>query len=235
MESKRYSHSFINYLRAVLQERIKKNPRYSLRAFAKSLNTSPGHISKLLNNQVDLTDQSFEKILTSLKLTEWEISYHRETFKVDKLRHRDKLVSIDRTSPHLVDWLRYYSEEDHLLLLKFFDGKSLKYDINEISQRVGLDPSRSQIIVDRLLRLGLLTVKAGFLQPRLHPGSRELHFVPIEGKDISQVKLVLNMSIPSERIEELDHLLNKVNLFSYYSDGLSLESEERQLKDKTAG
>lgn len=60
------------YLIAAFQERKEKNPRYSLRAFARSLGVSSGQLSEILSGKRPLSHKLARRISTSMSLGEAE-------------------------------------------------------------------------------------------------------------------------------------------------------------------
>jgi uncharacterized protein (TIGR02147 family) len=73
------------YLKSVLQNRQLKNKRYSLRAFAKSLNISPGALSKVLNSINNLSEQKALQFAQQLKFNEYETDYFLRLVTMNKL------------------------------------------------------------------------------------------------------------------------------------------------------
>ena len=58
------------YLKTELDRRLKSNPRYSLRAFAKSMKIDHGYLSKVLSGKILMTVETAEAIAKNLKLNE---------------------------------------------------------------------------------------------------------------------------------------------------------------------
>ncbi len=73
------------YLKSVLQNRQLKNKRYSLRAFARSLDISPGALSKILNSINNLSEQKALQFAQQLKFNESETDYFLRLVTMNKL------------------------------------------------------------------------------------------------------------------------------------------------------
>lgn len=63
-----------DYLITIFNERKEKNPRYSLRAFARSLGVSSGQLSEILSGKRPLSHKLARRISIALALTEEESS-----------------------------------------------------------------------------------------------------------------------------------------------------------------
>jgi plasmid maintenance system antidote protein VapI len=73
IETMKHSADFRTYLRAELIKRTKHNPKYSLRAFARSLNVQSGFLSKILLGQRRVTEATVQKFGVKLGLSPREI------------------------------------------------------------------------------------------------------------------------------------------------------------------
>lgn len=60
---------FINFLESELETRKKKNPQYSLRAFAVSLDEGPAYLSKVLNRKIEISALKIYKYSVQLKIS----------------------------------------------------------------------------------------------------------------------------------------------------------------------
>lgn len=93
-------HAFYQtFLRKVLSQRCDKNPRYSIRAFAKSLRTDPGSISRILAGKQVPSFKICEKIFASLALSPSE----QKKFLASVALQR-KFLGLRRTPPQLKEF-----------------------------------------------------------------------------------------------------------------------------------
>ena len=72
------------YLQNELLKRCEKNPHYSLRSFAKSLEISPSALSAILNKKRNLTDKTAKRL--ALKL-DFSLSKVRSLLSKKKNQH----------------------------------------------------------------------------------------------------------------------------------------------------
>jgi cyanate lyase len=64
----------VDILKNIFQERINKNPKYSLRAFARDIGLSPSLLSMVMSGQRQLTAKQAAKISLKLKLSDELVS-----------------------------------------------------------------------------------------------------------------------------------------------------------------
>jgi len=170
--------NFVSFLKNELLIRNSKNPRYSLRSFAKSLNLSSSFLSKLLNGKRALTEETFNSITARLALSpQIENHYRREEFenalvktkmidvnhkkkfkpdaKLKKLKDSDqefKKITMDQFSL-IADWY-------HFALLELLSTEGFILNSNFVASRLNISSLEAKHAIDRLLRLGLIKEKA---------------------------------------------------------------------------
>ena len=137
-------------LQNTLVERIRKNPRYSLRAFAKSLEMNQGTLSQILNGTRKLTLQTRQKIAERLGLVEERFDFGRSV-DVDQTEYRQIAV----------DQLNMISNWHHDALLELLKIKHLSNQPRKMAQSLGISVVEVNAALDRLERLGLIEKKAG--------------------------------------------------------------------------
>jgi transcriptional regulator with XRE-family HTH domain len=75
MKTVRDYSKFKIYLQNEFIERVKKNPSYSLRAFAKSLDINDSTLSKILKGKLNITDKRFNFLSEKLKIRFEDLNY----------------------------------------------------------------------------------------------------------------------------------------------------------------
>jgi uncharacterized protein (TIGR02147 family) len=149
-------------LEAEFRVRHDKDPKYSLRAFAKTLHVSPSYLSRIMSGQRELTIAGAEKISESLGLSPDD----REDFLrsvVGVLRERPRTSTPTRTSSTqaeyhqlTVDAFTTISEWYHYAILELTFVKGFKSDPKWIAKMLGIPVLVAKAAVDRLKRLELL-------------------------------------------------------------------------------
>jgi transcriptional regulator with XRE-family HTH domain len=140
--------SFRSYLQEELVRRCKKNPRYSLRAFARVLQVEPSYLSKLLRGERSLTERKIISFSKSLSLNPELV----ESFV--------KPTAPARSEPGFVqlseDRFQVISEWYHFALLELMTVKDFIPSVPWAARALGLRPTEVRAAVERLARLGFI-------------------------------------------------------------------------------
>lgn len=146
--------NFRDLLRTELVERIKRNPGYSLRAFARSLGVSPATISIVISGKKPVTLSLIRKVAPALKLTAEKVkNYQLELIQPTEVRRGQKnyqTVELDQVAI-ISDWYHY-------AILNLMRTTGFKPKPLWISRRLGIKPVEAQMALERLIRVGLLSV-----------------------------------------------------------------------------
>lgn len=157
-----------NVLFSIFERKRKKNRSYSLRAFARDLKLSPGAISQILSGRRRLTFRTASQILRRSNLdtdsrTEIQsyflgnagsvIAPGTIEFEQDDGRNYD--LSPDVFSV-IADWYHY-------AILEMAAMENCEDDPKKLGARIGVSADRVKRAIDRLVSLGLLKKKDGFL------------------------------------------------------------------------
>ena len=154
---------FRDRLASELETRRRRNPKYSLRAFAKFLGVDAGILSKILSGKrapsMKLADRALDRLDVSApekRLFLKSLLSEKETVRLGEppvLSHRklDPLVFQVIKEPH------HYA----ILELTFCEG--FRSDPKWIAKRLGLKGSKAEAAIRRLKQVGLLVEKDGRL------------------------------------------------------------------------
>src|SRR5690606_26911439 len=142
-------------LQEALEERKKRNPRYSLRAFAKAIGVDNATLSRILNERSIPSQESAIAIAEELGLDN-ESRYHFLK-SLEKARRQDRLTD-------LPDSLQYqnirFSPEDEVSLATIAVGElvasGLATTIPEICYMSGLPEYEVEEVVSQLIKFGSL-------------------------------------------------------------------------------
>jgi transcriptional regulator with XRE-family HTH domain len=201
-------------LREELARRASRNPKYSLRAFAKTLGLSSSFVSKLMNGQRPLTQKTLEKISPHLSLSPVQVS----NLMASMGEKRDSSLEFDNLDP---DRFQLISDWYHFAILELSSVQGILLNLKSVSACLGISIHEAKVALERLQRLGLLnqqnelnpaTVRnfstlgpkfaseANRNQQRqiLQMAIRALDEIPFEQRDQSSVTL----AIPRSRLNE---------------------------------
>jgi uncharacterized protein (TIGR02147 family) len=164
---------------SMLQERInflcKKNPAFSLRAFAKQLQTSPGSLSEIMRGRRPLTAKNAQKIARHLFSDQAESVKFIVLAKEHGKRTNKALAKkeVDKDFPSDVDELpptelsaqilAVMTDATHFYLLALMRTDDFKSDARWIAKRLKKNPIEIQTMVTRLKNLGLIKAINGRL------------------------------------------------------------------------
>jgi transcriptional regulator with XRE-family HTH domain len=133
---------FINLLKQELRFRKKKNPRYSLRAFARCLEVDQSSLSKILTGRRRPSTQLIAK--ANLRL------------KMDLAQAEKDNAELDQHYQQITDTFHLISEWYYFALLELIRTEGFKTDPKWISQRLGISEQEVELASNRLCRLGYI-------------------------------------------------------------------------------
>jgi uncharacterized protein (TIGR02147 family) len=143
------------WLQKQFTERCKKNARYSLRAFAKSLELDASTLSQILSGKRKLSAKGTRSICEKLSATPKEL---QRFGVIDRIAYADEdflQVSTD-TFAVISEWYHYA-----ILELTYVSG--FKADAKWIAKKLSISVEEAKAACERLKRLGLLLEENGSL------------------------------------------------------------------------
>lgn len=216
------------YLKKIKEDftrRSRKNPAYSLRAYAKYLGIHPSTLSHILLGKRTLPKKSSQAVLEKLRLdsqerTRFKTSLPRKKLKIDSIKlsaDDSKLLSEEAHFQIIAEW-EYYA------VLTLFDCTDFNPTLTQIQKRLNLSAPRAKAVLQKLLESGLLhkgtdgkiqksqtqvkttedvvskALRSSHLET-LDLGKRKLDEVAIEFRDFSSAMLAISLQkIPEAKI-----------------------------------
>ncbi|HXH31579.1 MAG TPA: TIGR02147 family protein [Bacteriovoracaceae bacterium] len=148
-------HNFKILLQEELVTRCRKNPRYSLRSFAKTLDVSPAALSDMINGKRTITKRSVEKLGLLLGLSIPVIESFRKV-----LPSRSSSASALNFEQLSADQFAVISDWYHYAILELIKVRDFDPSEAWISKALGVTKSEVNIALERLVRLGLIEIEA---------------------------------------------------------------------------
>jgi uncharacterized protein (TIGR02147 family) len=213
-------------LKAELTRRQMVNPRYSLRAFAKSVGLSAPFLSQVLTGRKNLSIEAAAGLTEKLGYSPEEASAFCQQVQVGNastlktrniLQSRELDVESGFSSLELESFA-VMSDWYHFAILELSTCKGFRSNTSYISEKLEIAPAVAERAVDRLLKLGLLRKEKGrwfktnkflatptdrpnlalqnFHAQMLEKARRALTDVPVQERDITGVTL----SVSAERM-----------------------------------
>jgi uncharacterized protein (TIGR02147 family) len=169
-----YEHSnYREYLRDTLIGQIRKNPRFSLRAFAKRVGLAPSNLSEVIRGKKNLSEKSAIQVAERMGLNPVETEYfvllvQLEGRRDDKSRQLilDRLQRLNpsREVNHLgLDVFNAISDWYHVAVITLTRVEGFVVSPESAAQALGVTLVEASAAIDRLVRLNLIEkTKAGY-------------------------------------------------------------------------
>jgi len=158
-----------NYLARVFEERCQRNPRYSLRSFARDLEFSPPRLSGVLNGKFGLSRAAAEKIAKILPMNADERAWFCDSVEAEharspalRARALDRLESAKSSFQNLgADQFRVISDWYHFAILELTQIETYRRgDAAAMAKRLRITPHEVEQAIGRLLEFDLLVEDA---------------------------------------------------------------------------
>ncbi|MBO9665773.1 MAG: TIGR02147 family protein [Bdellovibrio sp.] len=235
-----------------LRKRQRKNPSYSLRAFARDLGVSASRLSEVLNSKVGLSDSRAAAIADRLQLPEDDKAFFIDLVQSEHARSPiTKKMALSRVKARLLDkntildkHFSLISDWHNLAVLELLEMQGIEHTYEGIARQLGITLSEAQLTIDRLKHVGLVKEDHGqwkvsetesttsvdvpsdaiqsFHAQMLNRAIRALKKDPVERRDFSSVVFTLNST-------QLEYAKSRISEFRRI---LSRELSEMDGKDK---
>jgi uncharacterized protein (TIGR02147 family) len=225
-------------LRDELSLRQRKNPQYSLRAFARNLGLQPAVLSDILNDKRKLPAKSAKAVCEKLLLSPVETARFVNSVKPSTVAS-GKTVSSDLDFK-LIEaneaGFKVIAEWEHYAILDLIKIRGFKSDTEWMARRLGSTKLRMATVVSNLNSAGLISIdKKGNIKAlqdsvttttdvastalkishkeALELGIKKLEEVALHERDFSSITLALDLTKMSDLKKEIrefrHHLLKK--------------------------
>ncbi len=202
-------------LREQFVKKRKRNPEFSLRAFAKQLGMAPGGLSRLLNGKMGISVNRAHEIASKLKLTDQETETFLNLVQLEKAKTSETkeriLKRIERTEGTPlhdlgVDHFKTISEWYPLAILKIASEPKMNRTVQGMSKMLGVSSSEIIQALERLQRLELVEQDKGGAYKRIPETEVHTHFKAQSdaarkyyGEVIEMVKKNVENELPATR------------------------------------
>lgn len=150
-------------LKLELERRCQKNPRYSLRAFARALELSSARLSEIFNYKSGLSGEKARQIALILGFNEEESEFFvnlvesvhaRSEIKRELARARLSKYQSARFRTMDVQHFEVLSNWYHMAILQLLEVKGCKSDPVWIAGQLGIQEIEAKLALERLEKLG---------------------------------------------------------------------------------
>lgn len=140
-------------LHAKFAELKRKNPRFTLRAYAARLGVSSGALSEMLSGRRKLTVKAAEKLATKLALSPAEKAKFTSARPI-----KQEVAQLTQDQFHLIsDWW-------HFAILNLIETRDFKNDLDWMASRLLINRSLVEAAIERMKRLGMLVASGKTLK-----------------------------------------------------------------------
>jgi uncharacterized protein (TIGR02147 family) len=210
-------------------ERLRKNPQYSLRSFARTLGLSPTILSLVLNGKRSLSKKALAKVVERLTLNPDEVALLENELQARR-QYKHGVGAYSASSIEFqqltMDQFEMISHWVHYAILSLLEIPGEKLERNSISKRIGIHPLDAQAAIERLERLGLLeqdekgrwkqsgaplklenristAATRNFHHGFLEKARESLEIDPIEKRDFSSVTFAMDPKLVPYALEKI--------------------------------
>lgn len=143
------------WLQRQFTDRCKRNPRYSLRAFAKTLGVDHSSLSQILSGKRTLSKKATENLCTKLSAKPQELQFFG---LIDDETLVDNYLQIEADSFAVIsDWY-------HAAIMEMTYTHGFKSDAKWIARKLSITSGEAKTAIERLTRLNLLESQDGILR-----------------------------------------------------------------------
>lgn len=153
------------YLKKAYEERLSRNPRYSLRAFARDLEMSSSQVVEVLSGKQGLSPAKAAKVATKLG---WAASDKEKFCALVQARHgrnslQRKAAEERLRRSHIKkisdDLMSYIADWYHIAILELLALPQKNLDPEKIAKCLDISVDLVTAAIERMQRLGLITMK----------------------------------------------------------------------------
>jgi len=145
---------FKAFLQRELIRRCKSNPRYSLRAFARTLKLDSSYLSKVLQGRRSVTEGLIERVRDALALSPAQVETFKQRIPKPAKQGSVPVIPFDQVA---LDTFHLISDWYHFAILELTTIQGFSPNTKWIAGALDLPVPLVQSAVDRLARLGMLT------------------------------------------------------------------------------
>jgi uncharacterized protein (TIGR02147 family) len=210
-------------LRSLLRERLNsakaRNPRFSLRAFAKQLGIDHSTLSQILRSKRRLSPRNLEIVGKRLGISQETLRLYAENGRGKS--DSGKVAEDVRTFHFDLDTFQFLSIWYHCAILELSHIEGFKTDSRWIAKTLGISVEDVNVALQRLLRLGLLEMEAPDRWTD-KSGDAEFHSIGLTETASNQMNQEMHeLAIQALRRIPSLHRVHRHMVMAFHSSGLS--------------
>lgn len=161
-----------SWLRRELAERKQRNPRYSLRAFARDAKLSPAFLSEVMRGRKSIEEPRAHRLGTELGWSEAKtrhfatlVRYNNSDNARIKASLENEIADHERHNVEVAelshDLFRFIADWYHVAILELVHLEDFRPSVDWVAKRLGISVATARAAVARLQRLELLVERDG--------------------------------------------------------------------------
>jgi transcriptional regulator with XRE-family HTH domain len=215
----KFDQELSDFLRLQFEMRKSRNPKFSMRSFAKMLGMDQSLLSKVLQGKRKLSPVTIRKCLQILKVPDFEIKRY--------INYKKKPLDYHKLNE---DMLEVISEWYHFAILELMTVRNFVLKPESASEALGISLKEAELAIRRLQKLGFIRIYRGkyllktpnnswfssdktsearkSLQKQLlHKSLRALEVVPFEFREHTSMTVAVNR----EYIPEIKRIITEAS------------------------
>lgn len=167
MEPRASTPYYILCLKEVFAERKKRNPAYSLRAFAKQLDVSASTLSQILSEQTVPSAELADKIVAKLALSSRKRQLFMASFagKIEPRKTNSNNIDVETKFDRIQnDLFSIVADVIHMAILELTLTEGFNPSPRTIAKQLNATEHDVRQAIERLIRLNLLVKEGGLLK-----------------------------------------------------------------------
>ena len=193
---------YVKKLKEGLSLKQRVNPQYSLRAYAKYLGIHSSTLSQIFNGKRPLPSKSLRSISEKLDLSSQEQALFIESFY--QFKSSSRIVSVQAHDQRFIlddSYAKVIAEWEHYAILTLFDLDNFTADIQEISLRLGITKTRTEVVLSNLIACNLLVEKENGKLEKTHTNVKTTEDIQSRALRDSHIE---TLEMGKNKIEEIE-------------------------------
>lgn len=218
------SRDFRQILQLELSARCSKNPRYSLRSFARSLSVEPSALSQMINGKRPITRKMMLRLGLALGLSVQQIK---------SLSTPDDLPQTESPSFQQLSMDSFAAISDwyHYAILELTYVKDFKSDAQWIAKRLGITKSEANIAIERLRRLELLRISPAGVWEDASTNGHLTHLKPAMSSEAAKKYQAQLLDLSKKALQEIPIGLRNHTSATFCFDPADLAAATKRISE----
>lgn len=166
------ANDYRDILRERLEARLKQNPRYSLRAFARDLKIAPAQLSDIMRGRYGMSAHLAAQVSKRLglsadeqKLFQTLVEKNHSRSKASRVRAEIELEQIrqnsEAVSPLTLDAFQVISDWHHFAIMELTKVDGFQSSASWVARALDIPTVQAKLAIERLLRMEILEERDG--------------------------------------------------------------------------